>query len=167
MMTNASLDEAIRAREQGRYADAHALLSTLLAANPTDAVANYQMAWLHDAQGLERAAVPYYESALAGELPDEDLRGALLGFGSTLRSLGEYERAVGVLRQGMERFPDAGEFPVFLAMALYNVGEAREAVSLLLNELARSSSDAGIERYRRAIFFYHDKLDETWDGENE
>lgn len=158
-----TLDDAIRAREEQRYADAHAILSAILTENPADARANYQMAWLHDAQGLERAAVPWYEAALVGELADADLRGALLGFGSTLRSLGEYERAAQVLRRGMERFPEAGEFPAFLAMALYNLGENRDAVAMLLAELARSSSDAGVQRFRRAIDFYGERLDETWD----
>ncbi len=162
-----TLDDAIRAREESRYADAHAILAELLAANPADAEAYYQMAWLHDAQGLERAALPFYEIAISGDLPDDDLRGALLGYGSTLRALGEYPKAVSVLRQGMERFPDAGEFPAFLAMALYNDGKERDAVALLLKELVRSSADAGIQRFQRAILYYHDKLDETWDGEGE
>lgn len=159
-----TLDDAIRAREEQRYGDAHAILSTILSENPADARANYQMAWLYDAQGLERAAVPWYEAALAGELADTDLRGALLGFGSTLRSLGEYARAVQVLGRGMERFPQAGEFPAFLAMALYNMGNSNEAVAMLLAELVRSSNDAGVQRYRRAIDFYRERLDETWDA---
>ncbi len=158
-----TLDDAIRAREEQRYADAHAILSALLSESPADARANYQMAWLHDAQGLERAAVPYYEAALAGELADVELRGALLGFGSTLRSLGEYARAAQVLQRGKERFPDAGEFSAFLAMALYNLGQSRESVAMLLAEVTRSSSDAGVQRYRRAIDFYREHLDETWD----
>lgn len=160
---NMSLDEAIRAREEERYDDAHAILSALLAEEPANARANYQMAWLYDAQGLERAAVPCYEAAIMGELPKAEMRGAYLGLGSTLRTLGEYTRSVEVLREGMARFPEAGEFPAFLAMALYNCGEHAEAMALLLRELARSSNDAGIERYRRAILFYHDKLDQTWE----
>lgn len=161
----AQLSEAIQLREAGRYAEAHDLLASLLAENPADARALYQMAWLHDAQGLERAAVPFYEAAIAGGLPEEELRGAILGLGSTLRTLGESARAVEVLRRGMNRFPEAGEFPVFLAMALYNCHFHVEAMALLLQELARSSVDAGIVRYRRAILYYQDKLDQVWDGE--
>lgn len=157
---------AIRAREEQRYTEAYEILASLHAENPADARVNYQMAWLHDAQGLERAAVPWYEAALAGDLPEVELRGALLGFGSTLRTLGEYERSAVVLRRGMDRFPQAGEFPAFLAMALYNCGEHAEAIALLLNELVRSSQDEGVARYRRAILFYQDKLDQTWDTES-
>jgi len=160
-----SLVAAIRAREEQRYAEAYEILASLLADNLADARANYQMAWLHDAQGLERAAVPFYEAAIAGDLPEAELRGALLGFGSTLRTLGEYEHSAAILRRGMERFPEAGEFPAFLAMALYNCGEHAESMALLLQELLRSSSDTGIDRYRRAILFYHDKLDQVWTGD--
>jgi len=31
-----------------------------------------------------------------------------------------------------------------------------------LNSLAETSKDEGVIRYRRAIQFYADKLDETW-----
>lgn len=164
MSTN-PLQEAIRAREEARYEDAHALLAALLDENPAEPLANYQMAWLHDAQGLERSAVPFYEAAIAGILPEAEMRGALLGLGSTLRALGEYERSAAILHKGMERFPEAGEFPAFLAMALYNGGKYAEAVALLLNELVRSSTDPGILRYRRAILFYQNNLDQVWNEE--
>jgi tetratricopeptide (TPR) repeat protein len=120
------------------------------------------MAWLCDTQGKESEAVPYYERAIAQGLAGEDLRGAMLGLGSTYRCLGQYDRAVDMLRAGIERFPEAGEFAVFLAMALYNTGQHTEAMSLLLSTLVQSTHDDGIGAYRNAILFYHDKLDQTW-----
>jgi hypothetical protein len=51
---------------------------------------------------------------------------------------------------------------VFLAMALYNAGECREAVELLLRNLAETTGDEGISAYNRAILFYAGRLDETW-----
>jgi len=47
-------------------------------------------------------------------------------------------------------------------MAYYNIGEYSKATELLLNSPADTSSDQGILRYRRAIRFYSDKLDQTW-----
>jgi hypothetical protein len=35
-------------------------------------------------------------------------------------------------------------------------------MELLLNSLADTSADEGILRYRRAIKFYADKLEQTW-----
>ena len=161
------LADAIRAREEQRYTEAYEILASLHDENPADARVNYQLAWLHDAQGLERAAVPWYEAAISGDLSETELRGALLGLGSTLRTLGEYQRSAVVLRRGMERFPHAGEFPAFLAMTLYNCGEHTEAMALLLKELVHSSLDEGIVRYRRAILFYQDRLDQRWTGDGE
>lgn len=153
---------AIEHRTAKRYDEARRLFSELYAANPDDPLVNYHYAWLHDNLGEEGAAVPFYERALEGELPDEDLRGAMLGLGSTYRTLGQYEKSVDLLRRGMARFPGAGEFPVFLAMALYNTGAHAEAMQLLLETLARTSNDTGIGRFGRAIEFYADKLDDVW-----
>jgi tetratricopeptide (TPR) repeat protein len=157
-----SIEQAVQHRENGEYEQAHTVLSGLLAASPDDPQVNYQMAWLCDVQGKEGEAIPFYERAVENGLTGEALRGALLGMGSTYRALGRYPQAVETLSRGMTTFPDAGEFPVFLAMALYNTGQHAEAVGLLLRALAEASQDEGIQRVRKAILFYHDKLDEIW-----
>jgi hypothetical protein len=51
---------------------------------------------------------------------------------------------------------------VFLAMALHNTGAHAQAFERLLRALAETSADASIQRYKRAILFYSDKLDQTW-----
>jgi predicted Zn-dependent protease len=76
--------------------------------------------------------------------------------------LGEYRKAVEVLHGGTTRFPNNRAMQVFLAMALYNTGECREAVELLLRNLAETTGDEGISAYKRAILFYAGRLDETW-----
>jgi len=162
-MTNQPLQQAIQYREQKNYPAAHQILEKLYAENPTDPVINYQLAWLHDVQGLERQAVPFYETAIENGLSVDDLKGALLGLGSTYRCLGDYDQAVTMLRKGIAAFPDAGEFPVFLAMALHNLGQHAEAMALLLKVAAETSEDVGIKSYQKAILFYHDKLDQVWE----
>jgi tetratricopeptide (TPR) repeat protein len=123
---------------------------------------NYQCAWVHDLLGREHEAVPFHERAIEGGLTGEDLEGAMLGLGSTYRALGEYQRAVEALRGGTTRFPNNRAMQVFLAMALYNAGECREAVELLLRNLAETTGDEGISAYNRAILFYAGRLDDTW-----
>ncbi len=137
--------------------------SRVLEEDPEDAEANYQMAWLCDLQSREREAVPFYERAIAGSLSDEERSGALLGLGSTHRALGEYPEAVEVLRQAVSEFPEDRAMQAFLAMSLYNAGESREAVELLLKNLVETTSDAKIKSYARALVFYADRLDEVWD----
>lgn len=156
------LADAIQLRASGRAEEARDRLLELAAAYPDNARVQYQTAWTHDVLGLEREAVPFYERALDLGLHGDDLAGALLGLGSTYRALGEYQSALARLRQGVEAFPDQRAMEVFLAMALYNVGDHHEAMKRLLRIIADTSEDVSIRGYTRAITFYSDKLDETW-----
>jgi tetratricopeptide (TPR) repeat protein len=156
------LESAVRLREIGDFQEAESLLTRILAESLDDAEANHQMAWLYDVQGREREAVPFYVRAIAGDLSDEERRGALLGLGSTYRALGEYPEAVGVLRQGVAEFPADRAMQTFLALALYNVGEHRQAVDLLLKHLVETTSDPGIRSYEKSLRFYTGRLDEVW-----
>ena len=163
-MTNLQqkLSSVIQLRESQKHEEARELLLTLHAEFPNDPQVNYQCAWIHDLLGLEREAVPFYEKAVENGLSGEDLQGALLGMGSTYRCIGEYQKAKETFERALEIFPDHHEFKVFLAMTLYNVSEHAQAMELLLNSLADTSTDKGVVRYQRAIRFYSDKLDETW-----
>ncbi|MFH8290386.1 tetratricopeptide repeat protein [Streptomyces sp. NPDC018059] len=156
------LAEAVGLREAGRREEARERLVALSARWPQDAEVAYQTAWVHDTLGLEAEAVPYYERALAGEgLSDDDRRGALLGLGSTYRSLGRYEEAVTTLGDAATEFPDDGALKTFLAMALYNTGRTHDAMELLLTLLAATSRDPEIAGYRPAIEEYAKDLHAT------
>ncbi len=144
-------------------AGAESRLSVFLRENPDDAEAHYQMAWTLDVRGMEREAIPHYRRALEIGLAGEDRGGAMLSLGSSLRAVGEYGEAVSILRRGCSEFPEDRAMEVFLAMALYNVGKYGESVGILLENLAETSSDVDIQSYGKAISFYADKLDETWE----
>ncbi|MFG3530216.1 tetratricopeptide repeat protein [Streptomyces sp. NPDC047917] len=159
---DSSLAAAVRLRTEGHREEARQRLLALCAEFPADAEIAYQTAWAHDVLGLEAEAVPFYERGLGGTgLSEEDRRGALLGLGSTYRVLGQYEKAVEVLRGGVDRFPDDGALRTFLAMALFNTGEHHEAMRLLLELLATSSTDPYVRQYRAAIEHYARDLRET------
>lgn len=156
------LASAIHLRESENHEEARGLLLALHAEFPEDPQVNYQCAWIHDLLGLEREAIPFYEKAIQTGLSGEDLKRALLGMGSTYRCIGEYQKSIDTFRHALALFPDSHEFNVFLGMAYYNIGEHAKAMELLLNSLANTSSDEGILRYRRAIRFYSDKLNQIW-----
>ncbi len=151
---DALLAEAITLRSADRTEEARVRLLALGERFPDDAEIAYQTAWAHDRLGLEAAAVPFYESALAGTLTPEDRRGALLGLGSTYRTLGRYEEAVRTLRTGTREFPEHGALRTFLAMALFNTGEAHDGMRILLRLLTETSTDASVQDYRQAIEYY-------------
>jgi predicted Zn-dependent protease len=95
-------------------------------------------------------------------LSDQELRDALLGLGSTLRTLGRDDEAGDVFRLGLQRFPGYRPLRVFHAMLRYNAGDPREAVADLLRLLLESTSDADILRYQRALTAYAEDLDRSW-----
>jgi predicted Zn-dependent protease len=161
-MMDQRLAHAVELREQGALEEARQLLLDLRRERPDDPQVAVQTAWVHDSMGLEEEAVEHYEAALAGDLTDQEARGAYLGLGSTLRTLGRDEDSDRVLRAGIERFPDFPALRAFHAMTLYNLGRPREAVQLLLEVLLETADEPSIERYRRALTAYAEDLDRSW-----
>lgn len=157
------LDRAIALRKEGKHPEARSLLLELAGRCP-DGCVQYQAAWVHDAMGHEEAAVPFYQRAIeSGELDGEELEGAMIGLGSTYRCLGRYSEAVHLLEPAVRMFPQSRALQVFLAMVYHNVGRYEESAEVLLRNLAETTSDPGILRYRRAILHYAPCLREVWD----
>lgn len=151
-----------RMRQAGQHEEAQKLLLRWSAEAPDNAELLYETAAVHDFLGLEQEAVPFYRAAIAAGLAAEPLRGAYLGLGSTLRTLGQYQAAADVFTQGLAHFPEAAELRVFLAMVAYNLGDHHNAVSALLHLLVDTTRDPNILHYERAIRFYAADLDRTW-----
>lgn len=156
------LAAAIAMRESGDAAGARELLLALHRESPEDARVNLQCAWVHDKLGLESEAVPFYEAAIRIGLDAEDLENALLGLGSTYRTLGRYDEALATLDRAVTEYPENRGAQVFRAMALYNTGHAKEACEALLHLLSATTGDEGISRYRPAIDEYAEDLDRVW-----
>jgi tetratricopeptide (TPR) repeat protein len=159
---NADLVAAIALRDGGHATEALPTFVSLSERHPDSAEVQYHTAWCHDCLGREGEAVPFYERALALGLTGDDRAGAFLGLGSTHRTLGHYDQALAILEQGVQAFPDDRGLQVFLAMARYNAGQSKAAVSALLLMLADTTGDEGIRRYDRAIRLYAEDLDRTW-----
>ncbi|MBM7095220.1 tetratricopeptide repeat protein [Bacillus sp. H-16] len=156
-------DKAIELRKSGHHKESNKLFMKLVSEFPDDASVNYQCAWSFDLLGEEAKAVPFYEKAIQIGLPPKELEGALLGLGSTYRTLGEYEKSKAVFLKGIGLFPGNKALQTFYAMTLYNLNEHHKAMELLLKCLLDTTQDADILSYKKAIDFYSDKLDETWE----
>ncbi|MFD2045428.1 tetratricopeptide repeat protein [Ornithinibacillus salinisoli] len=157
-----NLEEAISLRKEGNYKKSNELLLQLVAEFQNDAHLNYQCAWSFDILGEELKAVPFYEKAIRLGLDNRDLEGALIGLGSTYRTLGEYEKSKHTFQKGMDLFPNNRAIQVFFAMTLYNLKNHNESMELLLKCLIETTSNEDILNYKKAIDFYADKLDEVW-----
>lgn len=154
--------KAIKLRESGQHEEAKAILMDLVKQEPLNSSIWYQLAWVHDVLGLEKEAVPYYLKAIELGLSGEDRKGALLGLGSTYRTLGMYEESEKIFINAINEYPEQREFQVFYAMVLYNLKEYDKAMEILLNQISETSDDEGIQKYKRAIAFYSNKLDQVW-----
>lgn len=131
-------------------------------AAPTDPRPAFLLACAYDGRGFEREAIPYYQRAIENGLAGDDLQMAFINLGSSHRALGEYEQAVAAWSDARTRFPGNRALATFLALGLHNLGDHTAAAEILLTQLAETTADPWITRYRRAILFYADKLDETW-----
>lgn len=161
---NGALDKALALRRSGEFQESNELLADLVRQFPDDAVVNYQYAVSLDLLGQERRAVPFYERAIELGLPSDETQKAIVGLGSSYRALGEYEKSKAVFEKGTALFPDNRAIQVFFAMTLYNLQEHRRAMELLLRCLLDTTGDDAILGYKKAIAFYAERLDETWDG---
>jgi tetratricopeptide (TPR) repeat protein len=141
------------------YALAQALADDWLRREPDIAVAHYFAAWARDAQGSEADALAHYEKAFSLGLSGADLRGALLGAGSTYRNLGKFNRSEELFRDGIQKYGDTSEFSAFLALTLYSERRFKEAISILLKLLADTATDVHIKRYDRALRYYAENPD--------
>jgi len=156
------LKNAINLREKGSLNESNELLIKLVNEYPKSALINFHCAWSYDVLGKEAKAVLYYEKAIQLGLTDEDLESALIGLGSTYRTLGQYDNSKRTFQKAIELFPNNKAFQVFYAMTLYNLKHHHEAMSLLLCCIAETTQDQNIIAYKKAIEFYSNKLDETW-----
>ena len=157
------LQHIITLRENGQLEEANQLMVALVKEEPENGYYQFQCAWTYDSLGKEKEAVPHYEEAIKLGLKPEILLDAYLGLGSTYRTLGQYEQSKRILEQGISEFPEAEHLKVFYAMTLYNLREHSKAMETLLNTVIHTTHHKGIKDYSKAIKFYSDKLDQTWE----
>ena len=157
------LEHTKQLRAEGSFGRTMDFLNDVLNDQPNDPLVHYQIAWTHDALGKESDAAPAYEKAISLGLSGENLEGAYLGLGSTYRCLGDYKNSERVLKKGISLFPENGALKVFYALTQFNLKNYSAAMDLVLKELIRTSADEKIKSYRRALLFYSDKLNETFE----
>lgn len=145
------LDAIVGARAHGQLEEIFPRLQRLDRQYPNAAEINYQLAWTCEVLGRESDALPYYEKAIALGLAPNELSGALIGLGSSLRLLNQPDRSAEVLRAGKMQFPENREFDAFLALTLHAQRKHGDAMRLLVNTLCDTTEDVGIAAYQRAL----------------
>lgn len=161
-MTN-RFQQAKALMKDQQFQKAQTLLHALLNENPHEGSILFTLACTHDATGEGKIAINYYNRALEQPLSLEERRKALIQLGSTYRALGDYPKAKEILEKAKEEFPEEPVIDVFYAMVLHNLNQHEEAFKLLLKKVVQINNDEGIEHYQKALTFYADHLNETWE----
>ncbi|USK29852.1 tetratricopeptide repeat protein [Bacillus sp. CMF21] len=163
------LNKAIALREDGRVKqdmtilnEARTLLLKMSEDYPDNAEINYQIGIAYDNSGFGKDAIPYYVKAIEQGLSGPDLQRCLLGLGSTYRLLGHYDEAVETLHRGVTQFPEHRGLQIFYSLALYNTGNYKEAMEIVLMNLMETTTDENLQYFKRGISYYAQHLDETW-----
>jgi len=117
-----------------------AAVDELVAADPDSADALFHRACARDSLGFSDRAVPLYEAALQrGGLTGENRRRATIQLASSLRNVGEVDRAIAMLeaerREPSDHLDDA--LDCVLALTLAAAGREREGLSLVVVALAK------------------------------
>jgi hypothetical protein len=128
-----------------------ARIDSLAAEAPDPAVAAFERACAFDSTGLSDRAVPLYREALAAGLGGIRRRRATIQLASSLRNIGRADESVALLRAEQDAGTDELDDAVsgFLALALADTGEEREALALALGALAPH-----LPRYERSLGNY-------------
>jgi len=148
----------VGARAYGQSREVLPRLKRLDEQHPNVAEINFQIAWTCEVLDRPVDALAFYEKAIALGLPPNELSGALLGLGSTLRTLGQLDRSAEVLRSGQAQFPGNPEFDAFLTLTLHAQGKYGDALRLALETLCANTDDPGLTAYQRAIRHSASKL---------
>ncbi|WP_252311472.1 tetratricopeptide repeat protein [Sinobaca sp. H24] len=156
------LEKAIELLKNKEYNQSEITLLSLLKDPGSKAEAAFRLASLYDSQGKEKMAAAYYEKALLFSIRGELRERTYIQLGSTYRAVGEYEKAKECLEQGLLEYPENRAIQIFLAAVYYNIGESKKAATLLLENLAMTSSDQWVSDYKEALLFYAKDLDQSW-----
>ena len=136
-----------------------AQLELLLAElEPGSAIALFERGAAHDSTGQAALAIPLYEAALRTGLSGLRRRRAVIQMASSLRNLGNAQRAEEMLRAELQLPRDELTEAVraFLALALVDLGREREAVAVSLQALSTY-----LPRYNRSLARYAEQVNKA------
>jgi cyanophycin synthetase len=130
----------------------------LVKQHPGDARLMFELAGTHDAAGDGGWAIGLYEAALAGGLREPYRHRAQIQAASTLRNLGDHERALRLLDEVEVTHPGNVAVAAFRALVLVDAGRSGEAVADLVDAMVDRTADEDAVAYRRSLHAYAERL---------
>ena len=119
------------------------------------AIGLFERACAQDSTGHPELAVPLYQAALEEGLTGIRRRRATIQMASSIRNLGDSQKAVDILTTELDAESDELDAAVnaFLALALTDLSREREALTLSLSALSTY-----LPRYNRSLKYYAEDL---------
>ncbi|MDQ6884854.1 MAG: tetratricopeptide repeat protein [Candidatus Dormibacteraeota bacterium] len=115
----------------------------------------FEQASAFDSTGYPDRAVPLYSAAIEAGLEGTRRRQAVIQMASSIRNLGDPQRALNLLSAEADRTSDDldGAVATFMALALADLGREREAVAVALTAISTY-----LPRYNRSVVRYAQAL---------
>lgn len=155
---NQQLNEIFAARNRENMSPTIEAFARIVERNPGHARALYELGGAYDTAGEEETARIYYEKAREAGLAEPYLKDWYLGYGSTLRNVGELEASLRILDEAIEKYPDAYSFQAFRAITLFSLEKHSQAVGSLLKVVAETGQGEDVDRFRAALRGYGDYI---------
>jgi cyanophycin synthetase len=130
----------------------------LVTLHPDDPRLAFELAGAHDAAGDPATAVALYQRALAGGLREPYRHRAQIQAASSLRNLGDGERALTLLDEVEVTHPGNVAVAAFRALVLVDLGRPGDAVADLVDALVDHAADEDAAAYRRSLHGYASRL---------
>lgn len=149
---DAAIREGVALHDRGDFDGAIRKYEAVLAENPANVVAIYEMSFAHSAKKEYRKAL---ELAYRGaQYKSEQLRGFYVLIGNTLDILGESAKSIEVYRKGLKLFPEDGALHFNLAVAYKNANKLDDARKSLKAGLAASPQHTSSHLLLAVIYFH-------------
>lgn len=145
---------AAEERKSGNYRVAEDVLRSLVAADPYDPLAHFELAVTLGVQGRHREAAAEYREALRGQLSPGVEERAVIAYSSTLRALGEHLRAYRLLSDACTRMPGNAGLRSLLALVQCTLGMYRESVQNLTEVVVSTTDSEDVLRLASTLRHY-------------
>jgi tetratricopeptide (TPR) repeat protein len=147
----AAVREGVALHDRGDFDGAIRRYESVLAENPSNVLALYEMSYAYTEKKDYRKAL---EVAMRGaQYHSEQLDGFYVLMGNNLDLLGETTKAIEVYKKGLKLFPGAGALQFNLAVAYKNAGKLDDARKTLKDGLVANPQHASSHLLLAVIFF--------------
>ncbi|WP_416828623.1 tetratricopeptide repeat protein [Ectobacillus polymachus] len=119
--------------------------------NPDDSEIWMEYALSLDGLSKEEKAIPIYEKAVGLGLHNDKEWIALTCLASSYRNIGKVKKALSIIEQVREKYPNNATIDCFYGLILFDIERANEAVNILGLTLLREAKHGALKGFEKAL----------------